>query len=200
MRAQRPYLCLRHSDGRLLPLDLARWRGPADAADEEVVDRCQGPALDVGCGAGRLVLALHRRGITALGLDTTPAAVAMATSAGANVLHRSVFAPVPGEGQWATVILADGSIGIGGDPPALLRRTRALLARHGSLLLEVEDEDIYEHRAYVRLEDGRGRRSRPFLWARVGRAAAHRLAPDAGFRVQEAWIASGRRFLTLEPA
>ena len=32
---------------------------------------------------------------------------------------------VPGEGRWHTALLADGNIGIGGDPVALLRRVRA---------------------------------------------------------------------------
>ena len=31
--------------------------------------------------------------------------------------------PMPGEGRWDTVLLADGNIGIGGAPVALLRRT-----------------------------------------------------------------------------
>ena len=38
---------------------------------------------------------------------------------------RDVFDPLPGEGRWETALLADGNIGIGGDPVALLRRLRA---------------------------------------------------------------------------
>ena len=35
---------------------------------------------------------------------------------GVNVLERSVFAGVPGQGRWRSVLLLDGNIGIGGDP------------------------------------------------------------------------------------
>ena len=42
------------------------------AADEAVLDRAQAPVLDVGCGPGRHVLALARRGHLALGVDIAP--------------------------------------------------------------------------------------------------------------------------------
>ena len=32
------------------------------------------------------------------------------------MLRRDLFAPLPGEGRWHHVLLADGNIGIGGDP------------------------------------------------------------------------------------
>ena len=43
---------------------------------------------------------------------------------GVAALLRDVFDPVPGEGRWETALLADGNIGIGGDPVALLERVR----------------------------------------------------------------------------
>jgi hypothetical protein len=41
---------LRTADGRALPLQIARWCGLPDAADEELLRHCRGPVLDVGCG------------------------------------------------------------------------------------------------------------------------------------------------------
>jgi SAM-dependent methyltransferase len=41
-----------------------------------------GPVLDVGCGAGRLCLALQGRGVTVTGLDPSPGAVAVARDRG----------------------------------------------------------------------------------------------------------------------
>ena len=38
----------------------------------------------------------------------------------------------PGEGRWDTVLFIDGNVGIGGDPIALLRRVRQLLAPAGA--------------------------------------------------------------------
>ena len=116
MREQAATLILRTADGRALPLQVSRWCGPPDAADEELLRHCHGPVLDVGCGPGRLTVALTERGIPALGVDISGTAVARVRRAGATALHRSVFDPLPGEGRWATVLLADGNIGIGGQP------------------------------------------------------------------------------------
>ena len=53
---------LRTSAGALLPLDVSRWLSPAAPEDDEVLARAQPAVLDVGCGPGRHVLALVRRG------------------------------------------------------------------------------------------------------------------------------------------
>ena len=83
-----------------------------------------------------LTVALAERGIPALAIDITPYAVALARSSGALALQRDVFGRLPGTGRWETVLLADGNIGIGGDPAALLRRARDLLAPHGAVVAE----------------------------------------------------------------
>ena len=70
-------LGVRTEDGRTVLLDIARWTAAADAADETVLERCEGPVLDVGSGPGRLVEALIVRGVPALGVDIAEAAVAM---------------------------------------------------------------------------------------------------------------------------
>ena len=110
LREPAAVLSLRTADGRALPLQMSRWCGRPDAADEELLQHCRGPVLDVGCGPGRLTVALTERGIPALGVDISRAAVAQVCQAGAAALHRSVFDPLPGQGRWATVLLADGNI------------------------------------------------------------------------------------------
>ncbi len=110
---------------------------PECPGDRSLLDRCRGPALDVGSGPGRLTVALAERGVPVLGIDIRPGAVAAARSAGALVMLRDVFGRVPGAGRWMTVLLADGTIGIGGDPAALLRRAGELLAPQGRALVEL---------------------------------------------------------------
>jgi SAM-dependent methyltransferase len=194
-------LALRIADGREMPLEVSRWCGPPDAADQELLRRCRGPVLDVGCGPGRLAVALTEQGIPALGVDISRAAVARARRAGATALRRSVFDPLPGQGCWATVLLADGNIGIGGVPARLLRRCAELLSPEGRILIEAEPGNVDE-RLTARLEHPDGRRGPVFPWARLGTAALVSAAAAAGLDVIEQWQLADRAFVcaTLPPS
>ncbi|GAA5149709.1 hypothetical protein GCM10023340_25460 [Nocardioides marinquilinus] len=105
--------------------------------DDAILDLCCGPTLHVGCGPGGLVAELTRRGHVALGIDVSPAAVVSTVDRGGSALRRDVFADVPGQGRWHTALLTDGSLAIGDDPEALLRRVRRLLDPRGRCVVEV---------------------------------------------------------------
>jgi SAM-dependent methyltransferase len=188
---------IEHADGTMSPLHVEHWLNvrPGDAS---MVDRCNGPTLDVGSGPGRLTVALAERGIPALGIDVTPFAVHIARAAGALTLLRDVFGPVPGTGRWMTVLLADGNIGIGGDPVALLRRVSELLTSHGQALVEVQPPGAALRSEQVRLRHG-GQTSAWFPWAYVGADQIAGLAVDAGLQAAETWSAHGRWFTLLRP-
>lgn len=193
-------LFLRRSDGWMLPLPVERWCEPPDAADRELLRRCAGAVLDIGCGPGRFVSELHRRGRGVLGVDVSPAAVARAAASGGSVHRGSVFDPVPGEGDWDTALLADGNIGIGGDPPRLLRRISELVSGDGRLLVELAFDDVDETLS-VCVDDGSGRCGAAFPWARIGESAAERYAKDSGWIIGDVWRhePSRRRFACLRP-
>jgi SAM-dependent methyltransferase len=196
LRGQAAALILRTADGRALPLQISRWCGQPDAADEELLRHCLGPVLDVGCGPGRLTVALTARGVPALGVDISRAAIARVREAGALALHRSVFDPLPGQGRWATVLLADGNIGIGGQPAGLLRRCAELVAPGGRILIEAEPGDVDEQMT-AWLEHPDGRRGLMFPWARMGTAALLRAVTDTGLHVAAQWRHADRAFVCV---
>jgi SAM-dependent methyltransferase len=178
---------------RLAPGD---WCADRTPGDDGLLDRCIGPTLDVGCGPGRLVAALTAMGVTALGVDVSAEAVRQARRRGAPALRGCVFAPVEGEGGWRHVLLADGNIGIGGDPERLLRRCRQLLAAGGDILVEVDPPGAGSWRGQVALRH-RERTSSPFPWAAVAADDLERVARVAALRVLERWTEARRCFARL---
>ncbi|MDX2974456.1 DUF2064 domain-containing protein [Kribbella solani] len=186
-------------DGRAVPAlsELDRWSAPADEVDRLALSRCEGPVLDVGCGPGRIVIALAERGIPALGVDVSPRAVSLTTARGAAALHRPVQDPLPGEGRWGSVLLMDGNIGIGGAPGVLLRRCAELVRPDGLVLVEVDPDDELDETAPIVLHSTTGRRSSPLPWARVGTHALIRHAHHSNLHPTEDWRTPHRAFLTL---
>ena len=160
----------------------------------------EGPLLDVGCGPGRMVRAAEERGLAALGIDISEEAAAHAAADGSRVLHRSVFDRLPLEGSWATVLLMDGNIGIGGDPRTLLLRCAELVASDGVLVVEVDaDPELHECAVFTAIGED-GHESGAFPWARLGSAALARVAMECGLVLGDAWAAGDRRFVVLRHA
>jgi SAM-dependent methyltransferase len=181
----------------VISLPVGRWLGEPTPEEHEVLGRVLAPVLDVGCGPGRHVLALARQGVVALGIDVAPGAVVLARAQGAPVLERSVFARIPGAGRWGTALLLDGNVGIGGDPPSLLRRVASLLRPGGRLLVELEPPGTASGPQLARMEVG-DRRGPWFPWARVGVDAAGRLTAGGSFRLVEIWMGGDRWFARLD--
>lgn len=191
-------LAVQTAGANLFSLDIDRWLGPVDAADVTVLDRCTGPVLDVGCGPGRITAALQERGVDALGIDIAHIAVSLTRGRGGFALRRNVFWPVPDEGSWATALLLDGNIGIGGEPSRLLLRIAELLAPDGQLIAEVDANAATDARHSVRFAgtpDGS-----EFDWALVGVHALMRYADLAGLVVTETWTVGERSFAVLTRA
>lgn len=176
---------IRHHDGRVKKLPVRSWlggRGADERFDEAIVALCQGPTIDLGCGPGRLVAHLVRRGVPALGVDLSVTAVKLARRSGAPALRRDVFEPLPGTGRWHTVLLADGNVGLGGDPRRVLRRAAQLLRCGGRCVAEFDSTTTGIDIGWVRLESSQT--IGPwFRWASVGVDSAPFLAAEAGLAV-----------------
>jgi len=189
------YLC--YDDGRRSPLHLDGWCSDHLPGDTSLISRCSGPTLDVGCGPGRLAAAVSRHGLPVLGLDISPAAVRIARDRGALVVQRSVFEKLPAEGSWHHVLLADGNVGIGGDPARLLRRCADLLDEGGDVFTEVDPPGTGSSTDVVRIESATGRCSEEFPWAHLSMDDTDRVAAVAGLVVTEKWTEAGRWFATM---
>jgi len=183
---------------RVLPV--SAWTRPADRADHQILGLCEGPTIDIGCGPGRLTEALSDLGHLALGIDVVEEAVELTLERGATAVQRDVFDVLPGEGRWQTALLADGNIGIGGDPVALLGRVRELVEPRGRIVVELAAPGVPRSSGWAALE-GESHRSRPFRWAVIGVDDAHTLAQAVGLvvdgihQIEDRWVVVMRQDL-----
>lgn len=184
-------------------MPIGRWLGgqasteEARRVDEAILELCQGPTVDVGCGPGRFTAALAKRGIPVLGVDISATAVEMTEQRGGRALHGDVFDPMPGCGQWSHVLLADGNIGIGGNPLRMLHRAKQLLHPAGVVVAEVDAHASGVSHEYRRWETIHNV-GRWFPWAHVGSDAVTTLADSAGFLLVSAMHFCDRFVVTLQ--
>jgi SAM-dependent methyltransferase len=178
-------------------IETRRWQSEPSTSDRALLGRCKGPTVDIGCGPGRMTAALLARGVPAMGIDIVPEAVRQANVRGGMALARNVFDRLPGEGRWDSALLADGNVGIGGDPLRLLRRVGEIIAPAGRTVLDVASPggEICVHE--VALEVG-GRRTTTFRWAVVPADRIESLATAAALRTLDVAEIRGRWVAVLE--
>jgi SAM-dependent methyltransferase len=177
-------------------LPMRRWAAPADASDAVVLAHCDGPVIDIGCGPGRMSEHLVTQGVEVLGIDVVPEAVVATRARGASALHRDVFDRLPGEGAWVCALLADGNIGIGGDPVQLLLRVADLLAPGGWVVADLAPHGSGLDTRTIELECG-GQRSGPFQWSVLGADSIGEVAESAGLHLDALHEHDGRWFAVL---
>jgi SAM-dependent methyltransferase len=183
--------------GHSEPFDVAMWSSEPDWVDRELfIDPCDAETIDIGCGPGRLVGALAARHVFAMGIDVSQEAVRQTRVRGALALLRDVYATIPGEGCWTYALLADGNLGIGGDPVRLLERVGDVLLPGGRVIAEVAagGTGLVRERRRLRVD---GRLSAAFDWAVVGLDAVEEVAAAAGMRVVSTRTVGARHTATM---
>jgi len=182
-------------DGTRRRLPFERWLRQASDEEERLLGLVAGPVLDIGCGPGRHLDALRRRGVGAVGVETSRRAVQIARARGGDVIEGSIF-DVPDRTGWGTALLLDGNIGIGGDPERLLSRVTALLCPHGRALVELDPPSTQTRKLRLRLE-GPDDLSDWIPWAWVGIDAIGPIAANAGLTLDAVWSSEHRWFAWL---
>jgi len=172
------------------------WLRPASRGDRVLLDHCRGATLDIGCGPGRMSADLALNGHPVLGVDIVREAVEQTRRRGVPAVRRNIFDPMPGEGSWDTALLADGNIGIGGAPLALLRRAVELLDHDGRVVCDLAGPGTGLSVHAARLVTRR-RRTSTFAWAQVGPDAIGSLAAGADLDVDHVGESHGRWFAVL---
>jgi SAM-dependent methyltransferase len=188
-------IAVQFEDGTTAPLAAGTWSKPRPG-DDSVVGRCRGATLDIGCGAGRFIRALHAAGVPALGVDISAHAVFLSRQQGAAAVHQNVFAEAPDLGRWQHVLLMDGNIGISADAAALLRRSRDLLHNNGTIIVEAAPPGTGCQQLLVRLVHG-ATPSHPFKWLACDARAITAAGADVGLVCTDEWSAGGRWFIEL---
>lgn len=185
-------------DGMTQDLPVESWVRLADDTDRLMLGSCVGTTIDIGCGPGRMSAQLMLGGHVALGIDVVPEAVAQSRARGVNALRRDVFGHVPGEGRWESALLADGNIGIGGDPAGLLTRARQLVHPGGRIVVDLASAGTGLRVHQLHLRAG-GLSSTSFPWAELGPEALPETAAAAGLMVAAVTRRRGRTVAVLTP-
>ncbi|MFY1638121.1 class I SAM-dependent methyltransferase [Solwaraspora sp. WMMB335] len=142
------------SDGHAASYDISRRFGAIDGfspQDAHITGAASGRTLDVGCGAGKHVAALHDRGVAAVGIDIAPLAVAAARHTGVrDVALMDAFRLGLRTGAFDCVMLYSNGLSIGGSVGGVRRLLDELarVTRPGGRLL-MTNTDVtaspYEH-------------------------------------------------------
>jgi 2-polyprenyl-3-methyl-5-hydroxy-6-metoxy-1,4-benzoquinol methylase len=153
-------------DGFIMAFDpaylLAPFSGWNDPNERQAMRSVRGRVLDVGCGGGRVSLHLQDRGLSVVGIDSSPGAVAVSRRRGVLDVRLTSLEGIPaGWGLFDTVVFLGQNFGMLGSrarAQRILRQLSELTTATGRIVAETFDPP-------------RRRRSRPAAIRRAQRCS-----------------------------
>lgn len=134
--------------------------------EKKAIRYARGRILDIGCGAGRCLLHLQKKGHDVTGIDISPLAVKVCKRRGLkNVYVRSITEIGPDLGTFDTVIMFGNNFGLFGSFKRarwLLRKLHRMTSEDARLIAETMDPyntTVPEHFEYHKFNRRRGRMS-----------------------------------------
>ena len=153
-------------DGYLDDSSLEIYFAPASKwprMEREALREVKGRVLDLGCGPGRHVLHLQKRGYDVVGLDASPTQVALARIRGVLNVYQGNVRQIPrGLGTFDSAIMMGNNLGLAGDVPRMrrfLKDLKTIMRRKGRLIGHSRIPGTWSpvHLPYVKWNLERGR-------------------------------------------
>jgi SAM-dependent methyltransferase len=134
--------------------------------EKEAIRLARGRVLDIGCGAGRILLYLQSKGLDCVGIDNSPLAIKTCKGRGVKqATVRPITQIAPDLGIFDTIIMYGNNFGLFGSYRRarwLLRKMYRMTSKKARII--AESLDVYgttmpEHLAYHKRNRQRGRMS-----------------------------------------
>ena len=158
---------IERDDGRVETLPVGDYLKPLLQWDEQErlgIQHTKGKVLDIGCGAGRVLIHLQNLGHEVVGIDLAPGAVEACKKRGVkNVYHMSAADLSFADGEFDTIIMFGNNFGVLGDDDSIIKMLKTfhrITSKDGIIIARSGDivkTDVQEHLDYHKLNLDRGR-------------------------------------------
>lgn len=158
---------IEREDGRIETLQVLDYIRPLlewSECERLAIQHATGKVLDIGCGAGRVLLHLQNLNHEVVGIDLAPGAIKACRSRGITEVHRMSAAEIDfPEATFDTIVMFGNNFGILGSDDSIkdmLRTLHRITTPQGIILagsLDVVKTDVQEHLDYHKMNILRNR-------------------------------------------